>query len=68
MDRSSGGLVLPDEDHDEVGQLLTARRQAADSSAHNVTIEELVRRQRARSSDRPSADETVREATEDDAG
>lgn len=46
IDRGSGGPVLPDEDHDHVGQLLSARRDAAESSSHNITIDELVRRKR----------------------
>lgn len=47
IDRASGGLVLPDEEHDHVGQILSARRQAADTSEHNVSIDELLRRKRA---------------------
>jgi membrane protein len=48
IDRSAGGPVLPDEEDDHVGALLTARRDAADSSAHNVTIRELVLRKQDR--------------------
>lgn len=61
IDRGSGGLALPDEDHDHVGQLLTARREAADSSSHNVTIDELRRRKHATSAP-PSADATTPDA------
>ncbi|MBN8616140.1 MAG: YihY/virulence factor BrkB family protein [Deltaproteobacteria bacterium] len=68
IDRGSGGLLLPDEDHDHVGQLLTARRQAADTSSHNVSIDELVRRKRdgagilrRKAGDDGAADETVRD-------
>jgi membrane protein len=46
IDRSSAGFVLPDDEDDHVGQVLTARRAAADSSEHNVSIDELVRRKR----------------------
>jgi membrane protein len=60
MDRGSGGLVLPDEEHDHVGQILSARRQAADTSEHNVSIHELVRRKHAsNASAERRADETV---------
>jgi membrane protein len=44
IDRAAGGPVLPDEQDDHVGALLSARRDAADSSTHNVTIRELVER------------------------
>lgn len=55
IERSSGRFVLPDEEHDHVGQLLSARRHASDTSAHNVTIGELARRRRE------GADATVRD-------
>jgi membrane protein len=49
IDRSAGGPYLPGDEDDHVGALLSARRDAADTSAHNVTIRELVLRKGARS-------------------
>lgn len=55
IDRAGGGPYLPDEEDDHVGALLSARRDAADSSAHNVTIRELLLRKKA-GMGRPEAD------------
>lgn len=57
VDRSSGGPMFPNEEHDEVSEILRARREAAERSVRNVTIVELMRRRR------PS-DDGAREARE----